>query len=274
VRFRAAGLVFEVLPDARVLDVERAALARLEAAGAEERPSVRIEIVAREPWSGEDQALRPRGTPAVLRCVDGRLFSSHASFTAEIDPFAGRALLHRREERSYPLLAVVRTAIVGCLPVAGGLPVHAAGIVADGRGLVFFGPSGAGKSTLAGTSEFPVLSDELVAVLPGRPFRLLPSGFWGEAASSSGPAAGAPLAALVEIARGPSFRLEKLAPSEGAVRLTGSLPVPFAPPLWARALPVLARLVAEVPVYRMEWSPSEPPLARLAALLGLSGPAA
>jgi hypothetical protein len=47
-------------------------------------------------------------------------------------------------------------------------------VVVDGRGVAFFGPSGAGKSTIAGTSPYPVLSDEMVAIVPahvvsGRP---------------------------------------------------------------------------------------------------------
>lgn len=46
-----------------------------------------------------------------------------------------------------------------------GFILHAAGLVRDGLGLVFFGPSGAGKSTLAGMSgAYGLLSDDLVLV--------------------------------------------------------------------------------------------------------------
>jgi hypothetical protein len=152
------------------------------------------------------------------------------------------------------------------LPVIGGLPLHAAGVVVEGRGVAFFGPSGAGKSTLAATAPFPVLSDELVALAPGAPFQLVRSGFWGEG-GESGPAGPAPLRALVDLAKGPAFRLTRLRPAEAAGRVLASTPVPLAPPLWSRALAVVAALVGQVPVYRMEWTPAEPPWERLAGAL-------
>ena len=140
----------------------------------------------------------------------------------------------------------------------------------DGRGVVFFGPSGAGKTTVASTSPFPVLSDELVAVAPGRPFDLVRSGFWGE--GGPGGRRRAPLALLVDLAKGPTLRLTRLRPAEAAGRVLGSVPVPHAPPLWSRALAVVADLVQRVPVYRMEWSPYEPPWERLAGVLAGAPP--
>ena len=49
--------------------------------------------------------------------------------------------------------------------------------------------------------------------------------------------------------------------------MLASVPVPLAPPLWSRALAVVAELVQRVPVYRMEWSPAEPPWEPLTSLL-------
>jgi hypothetical protein len=207
----------------------------------------------------------------VQRWSEGRLLCSHRSFTAEIDPFSGRVLLYRREERPYPLEAVIRTSMMARLPLLGGLPLHAAGVVVEGRGVAFFGPSGAGKTTVASTAPFPVLSDELVAVAPGRPLGLVRSGFWGE-----GPARGrtgpAPLALLVDLAKGPALRLTRLRPAEAAGRLLASVPVPLAAPLWSRAVAVAAEIVREVPVERMEWAPAEPPWERLAGALARGGP--
>jgi hypothetical protein len=269
VRFRAGGVRFSVGPDTGLLPCEREAIARLDADRADDdRPGVRIEIVEAPPWTSADPGLFPRWEPAVQRWSDGRLLCSHRSFTAEIDPFAGRARLHRREERAYPLEAVIRTAMMARLPLVGGLPLHAAGVVADGRGVAFFGPSGAGKTTLSRTSPFPVLSDELVAVVPGRPFDLVRSGFWGEGKEAA-PAAPAPLALLVDLAKGPCFTLTRLAPAQAAGRVLASVPVPLASPLWSRALAAVAALVADVPVYRMEWSPATPPWERLGEVLGV-----
>ena len=62
----------------------------------------------------------------------------------------------------------------------GGVLLHAASLVQDGRGYVFLGASGSGKSTLAATSQLgEVISDDLTLVrrlkdgfhLAGTPFR-------------------------------------------------------------------------------------------------------
>jgi hypothetical protein len=267
VRFRAGGVRFSAGPDAALLPAEREAIGRLdddEGEGA--HAPFRIELVEAPPWTSDDPALFPQWEPAVQRWVGERLLCSHRSFTAEIDPFSGSARLHRREERAYPLEAVIRTAMMARLPLLGGLPFHAAGVVALGRGVVFFGPSGAGKTTVAATSPFPVLSDELVAVAPGHPFDLVRSGFWGERPAGRR-AAPAPLALLVDLAKGPAFRLTRLRPAEAAGRVLGSVPVPLAPPLWSCAVAVVAELVGRVPVHRMEWTPAEPPWERLAEAL-------
>jgi hypothetical protein len=268
VRFRAGGVRFSVEPGGALFPAEREAIGRLDADEGEPpcQAPVRIELLGAPPWTSEDAALYPQWEPAVQRWAGDRLLCSHRSFTAEIDPFAGRALLFRREERAYPLEAVIRTAMMARLPLLGGLPFHAAGVVVQGRGVVFFGPSGAGKTTVASTSPYPVLSDELVAVCPANAFDLVRSGFWGEG-GASGRTDPAPLALLVDLAKGPAFRLTRLRPAEAAGRVLASAPVPLAPPLWSRALAVAADLVRRVPVFRMEWTPAEPPWERLAEVL-------
>ena len=271
-RFRAGGVRFSVGPEPALLTAEREAIARLDPDPADEAQApVSIELVETPPWTSDDPALFPQWEPAVQRWSGGRLLCSHRSFTAEIDPFSGRVRLHRREERAYPLETVIRTTMMARLPLLGGLPLHAAGVVVEGRGVAFFGPSGAGKTTVASTSPFPVLSDELVAVAPGRPFDLVRSGFWGE-----GPASGrtgpAPLSLLVDLSKGAALRLTRLRPAEAAGRVLASVPVPLAPPLWSRALAVVAALVRELPVYRMEWAPAEPPWERLAGVLAEVSP--
>lgn len=265
-RFRAGGVRFSVGPDDALLPAEREAIARLDPdVGPGEAEPFRLEIAPSPPWTSDDPARFPRMEPAVQRWDGERLLCSHASFTAEIDPFAGRARLHRREDRAYPLEAVVRTAMMARLPLLGGLPLHAAGVAVAGRGVAFFGPSGAGKTTVAATSPHPVLSDELVAVVAGSPFRLVRSGFWGE--GRGGRTVPAPLALLVDLAKGDALAFTPLDASRAAGRLLASTPVPLAPPLWSKALGVAARIVAAVPVYRMEWSPAEPPWERLGGML-------
>jgi hypothetical protein len=129
--FRAGGILFAAEPDAALTGPEREALGRLDPAdGAGEAP-FRIDLAAEAPWTSADPALFPQWEPAVLRWSGGRLLSSHRSFTAEIDPVAARARLFRREERAYPLETVIRTAMMARLPLVGGLPLHAAGVVID-----------------------------------------------------------------------------------------------------------------------------------------------
>jgi hypothetical protein len=252
-------------PATALTPAEREAIARLDPGEGSGAADFHIELAAVPPWTSEEAALFPHSEPAVQRWQHERLLCSHRSFTAEIDPFSGRASLFRREARAYPLEAVIRTAMMARLPILGGLPLHAAGVAVGGKGVVFFGPSGAGKTTIASTSPFPVLSDELVAVVPGAPFDLVRSGFWGEGRGErTGPA---PLALLVDLAKGPALRLARLPPAVAAGRVLASVPVPFAPPLWSRALAAVARLVQEVPVHRMEWTPDEPPWERLAEIL-------
>jgi hypothetical protein len=116
-----------------------------------------------------------------------------------------------------------------------------------------------------------VLSDELVAVIPGRPFDLVRSGFWG--GGREGRRAGeAPLALLVDLAKGPALRLTPVRPAEAAGRVLASVPVPLVPPFISRALAVVADLVRQVPVYRMEWTPTEPPWERLGEMLAEATP--
>lgn len=265
-RFGAGGLRFTAGPDAALFPSEREALARLEPEPDLDQPAFEIELVQAPPWTSDDPVLYPQWEPAVQRWLDDRLLASHKSFTAEIDPFASRARLQRREERAYPLETVIRTSMMARLPLVGGLPLHAAGVVLAGRGVAFFGASGAGKTTLSATSPVPVLSDELVAIGPRRPFALVRSGFWGGGPAQAG-AASAPLGLLVDLAKGPAFRVERLRPAAAAGRVLASVPVPHAPSLWREALAVVAELVSCVPVVRMEWSPQDPPWPALVRLL-------
>lgn len=270
-RLRAGGVRFAVEPDEALVAAEVEAVRRLDPDDEGDADPFRIELSPTPPWASDDPALFPREDPALFRWVDGRLLGSHASFVAEIDPFAGRARLHRREPRAFPLEAVLRASFMARLPLAGGLPLHAAGVTVNGRGVALFGPSGAGKTTVASTSPHPVLSDELVAVTRGRTFDLVRSGFWGEG-RATGRVGKAPLALLVDLARGPRLALERLSPSRASGRVLASVPVPLAAPLWSQALSVAAGLVRAVPVYRMEWTPAEPPWPALEALLASFSP--
>jgi hypothetical protein len=178
---------------------------------------------------------------------------------AELDPVGLTGRLFRRSPRRGGLEITLRTALCSRLPFDGGLPLHAAGVVAEGRGLVFFGPSGAGKSTLAALSPHPVLSDELVAVIAARPFALTASGFWGSRDEGRCRGGAWPLAALVHLAKGPRLSLERLGWRHALARLVEVVMVPPAPFVWAPALKVLGKMLQDIPVYRLTWAPDHSP---------------
>jgi hypothetical protein len=265
VRIVLAGLAFEVGPEAELQRADRAWLPELarEAAGADERAPFRVELQPQPPWA-DDPARYPDRAPARVRVHEGCLRVTHRRFLAEVDLLRGVARLFRVEADSAGLPITLRVALSAWLPRMGGLPLHAAGVDAGGRGLAFFGPSGSGKTTLAATSPHPVLSDELVALV-GRPWHVVASGFWG--ALGDGPArTRAPLAGLFELDKGP-FRLARLPPELALRRLLDSLLVPPEPGLWRDALQVAGQLVRDVPVYRLAWDPTEPPWECLATSL-------
>ncbi|MBN1670755.1 MAG: hypothetical protein JXR37_06975 [Kiritimatiellae bacterium] len=115
----------------------------------------------------------------------------------------------------------------------GGLILHAAGAVLNGRALVFPGKSGAGKSTLArclaGRPEFRLLSDDrIVARTPGPPaVSIAAHGTpWpGDAGIARN--AGAPLAALFFLEHGRSNTIRELRRDQALERLLPAASVPW-----------------------------------------------
>ena len=204
--------------------------------------------------AGDDDA------PAAVDWERGRVTIRHRRLVAELDPAARAGWLRRDRTVGWPLEVTLRTALAARLPLEGGIPLHAAGLVMGGRGVAFFGPSGAGKSTLAAASPHPVVSDEMVAIAPAGPggYVLGGTGFWGTFDGGETPCLAVPLGALVELDRGPAVRVDSLDPTTALRRLVASALVPPGPPLWSAALATLGRLARRVPVLRLAWTPDEP----------------
>ena len=263
-----AGVPFAISPASALSPEDRQLLRELQRSSTLRAPEAGrpwpVELLRDLPWPGERPLDLADGVSAQVEAEGGLLWVRHRRYIAQVDLGHPRVRLWRAEPPA-GLLATLRVALCARLPESGGLPLHAAGIVTEGRGLVFFGPSGAGKSTLAATCATGVLSDELVAVM-GPPWRLVATGFWGTL-DGAAPIAEAPLVALVELAKGPEFRLQRLARQDALRRLLGGMLVPPAPALWQASLEVLGRLLQDVPVYRMHWTPAQPPWPRLAEAL-------
>lgn len=106
---------------------------------------------------------------------------------------------------------ILRVAIAWLAVAHGGLLIHSASIVKDGRAYLFFGQSGAGKSTLSERSRRgQVVSDDLTLILPdaaGRP-EVVGTPFRGTYAG------GRPVHGRFPLAS--AFRLRKAGPDEAA----------------------------------------------------------
>jgi len=256
VKLALAGLRFVVEPDGLLTAGERAAITRLdEQVTASEGLPFRLELESRPP---ADETIEAAGRPADVH-AEGRLVRlAHRDFEAALDIRRRLGVLRRDPAGAFPLEVTLRTAMCCALPLAEGVALHAGGAVLPPGGVVFFGPSGAGKTTAAACCPHPVLSDELVAVR-GDPFEVRATGFWGELAPAGTTARLAPLAAVVELAKGPRLSITPLAPEEAFRHLLSCIVLPASDALWNHALATVARLVRAAPCLRLSWSPTRSP---------------
>ena len=139
-----------------------------------------------------------------------------------------------------------------------GLLVHAAGLVADGRALIFPGVSGAGKSTLAKqflARDWPsLLSDDRVIVRKMGSSHVAFGTPWpGDAGVAVN--ASAPLAALLFPAKGVENRISELSPQAALHRL-----LPATSILWHEQellfsqLDTCEHLLSHIPAFELSWS--------------------
>ncbi len=181
-------------------------------------------------------------------------------------------LEQRRARVSTPSLArapsalerVLSYACMHELPQTGqGLLLHAAGIVLDGQGHVFFGPSGAGKSTVARLAQGvgQVLCDEAVILRHSAAgIELLSTPFWGLGTRLEDVRfvqARAPLHCLYQLIQAPTFALEQLEPAPATMALLATEKVATERTAAAHAwLAAVAALLDRVPVYRLAFRPT------------------
>jgi hypothetical protein len=268
-RFNLAGLPFVVTPSENLSPTERASIDRLVSAGPTAEhggdPYV-LHLVDQPPWHEPVTAGADANRTAELIPDGDCIRVRHRCFSALLENSRGRGYLYRSIDREYALEITLRIAMCCRLPAIGGIALHAAGIIVNGCSVVFFGPSGAGKTTIAGIAPYPVISDELVAVTPDS-WSAQTTGFWSVQQPPPGTRYSTPLVALVELAKAPELELRRLEPMDAFRRLLGVTVLPPAAQLWQLATDALARLVAEVPVWRMHWSPSQPPWGRIEHIL-------
>jgi hypothetical protein len=234
-------------------------------------PFVEEPFVIEPPSGGEATEASPRkGEPAVISFEGDRIRITHGEGIGEIDLMARRGTYARFTGSGAPLRAMLRTAVVAMLPLHGGLPLHAAGLVAGERALVLFGESGAGKSTIASITRLPVLSDEIVAVIleDGRPVARS-TGFGDEVYTGGAPGTALPVAAFVQLAKGDRFAATPLSQAEATRALLKVILSPPHPLVWTRAIAALGAILAtKTPVLRMSWTGDRSPIPELLAHVG------
>ena len=137
---------------------------------------------------------------------------------------------------------------------AGGLLLHAAGIVEAGRAFLFFGSSGSGKTTVAKVSPpGSVLNDDLVLLRPQD------SGWQAYGTPFSNPSqvtphtGSAPAAALLRLVQSTDVRLDRMDDARALAELLASTPV-----LNGAPFPPIERLLAildDLPAYALHFRP-------------------
>ncbi len=140
----------------------------------------------------------------------------------------------------------------------GGMLLHCAALVSNGKACLFLGKSGAGKSTLsklAASAGIEVISDELnlLRFEKGR-FQVHGSPFWGEM-RNEGRQGAWPLEQIFILKKSGRHRVSASAPGEAmAILLRCLMNFSKTPEAAAASLAGAAKLLAAVPVKRLEFS--------------------
>jgi hypothetical protein len=197
-----------------------------------------------------------KGRPAnLIACWEGD--ASRATVHCEPEHLAVRRDgVEMSKAAGYP---VDQLLLMYYLAGRAGLLVHAAGLAADGRALIFPGVSGAGKSTLARqflARGWPaLLSDDRIIVREMDGCHVAFGTPWpGDAGVAVN--AGAPLAAILFPARGDATRIRELSPQAALDRLLPATSILwFEQELVPDQLATCERLLLNVPAFELSWSP-------------------
>lgn len=138
----------------------------------------------------------------------------------------------------------------------GGVILHAAGLVRDGKAHIFFGHSGAGKSTVASLSpDALLLSDDLVLVLKkGERFYGATTPFMGTLGQAAKRQGLFPLAGLFLLKKSPAVELRALPPGKAEGALLSCCPFVWDPGRRTEyLLPMAADLCAQLGVKELSF---------------------
>lgn len=187
----------------------------------------------------------------------GRWQMTRGDFLAEWEPRKRRGTI-RQSANPYSIDAVLRIVHTLALAKQGGLLLHAASAIRNGKAFVFAGISGAGKTTISRLAplDATLLTDEISYVRKtDNGYYAFGTPFTGELAKL-GENESAPLAALYLLAQGPENKIEPVAAGE-AVRslLPNVLFFAEEPDLVRRVFQSACEFVDRVPVSRLTFAP-------------------
>jgi hypothetical protein len=145
-------------------------------------------------------------------------------FRAQFDARERRGRI-RQTANPYSVDTLLRIVHTIALAPEGGLLLHAASVVRNGRALVFTGKSGAGKTTISRLAprDAAVLSDEVSYLRRSADgYTCHGTPFAGELARP-GENVSAPLAAIYLLGHGSENRIEPVEPAEAAREILGNV---------------------------------------------------
>ena len=192
-----------------------------------------------------------------VRFVDGRWLLQRGDFHAELDPTLRRGQI-KQAASPYAIDAAFRILHSLLLAKRGGLLVHAASVVRNGRAFLFAGVSGAGKTTISSLAppDAILLTDEISYLRrEGDQYFAYGTPFAGEL-GQPGANIRAPLAALYLLAQGPVNRVDPVSEANATRALLESV-LFFAhdPELVGRVFDSVCDLVQRVPIQSLTFVP-------------------
>jgi hypothetical protein len=182
---------------------------------------------------------------------------TRGDFRAEWDPRMRRGTI-RQSANPYSIDAVLRIVHTLALARQGGMLLHAASAIRNGKAFVFAGVSGAGKTTISrlAPSDVTLLTDEISYVRKsGDGYIAFGTPFTGELAKL-GENVSAPLAAVYFLEQGPANRIESV-PAGDAIRSLLANVLFFAeePELVRQVFQSACELVERIAVARLTFMP-------------------
>jgi hypothetical protein len=210
-----------------------------------------VELVAPGEISAEDEV--------VVRFRSGCWLIERGDLRAEWDPASGRGWI-QQSANPYSIDTALRIVHSLILARQGGLLVHAASAVRNGKAFLFAGVSGAGKTTISrlAPSDVTLLTDEISYLRRnGHGYIAHGTPFAGELAKV-GENVEAPLSALFLLHQAPENKVERVGDGEAARALLENV-LFFAndAELVNHVFESACDLVRQVPVYRLAFVPDE-----------------